>query len=109
MPGGDHRRRRLRIADVHKELCAGGWRHPARKIRSAEGGGDHAMKWTDSEDIGLALVEKFPGLDPLTLRFTDLRERVLALEDFDDDPKASNEPKLEAIQMAWYEEFKDQN
>ena len=65
------------------------------------------MKWTDSEDIGLALVEKFPGVDPLALRFTDLRERVLALEDFDDDPKASNEPKLEAIQMAWYEEFKD--
>ena len=65
------------------------------------------MKWTDSEDIGLALIEKFPGVDPLTIRFTDLRERVLALADFDDDPKASNEPKLEAIQMAWYEEFKD--
>jgi FeS assembly protein IscX len=65
------------------------------------------MKWTDTEDIGIALVEKYPGVDPLTLRFTDLRERVLALEDFDDDPKTSNEPKLEAIQMAWYEEFKD--
>jgi FeS assembly protein IscX len=65
------------------------------------------MKWTDSEDIGLALVEKYPGVDPLTIRFTDLRDRVLGLEDFDDDPKASNEPKLEAIQMAWYEEFKD--
>ena len=65
------------------------------------------MKWTDSEAIGLALIEKYPGLDPLTIRFTDLRERVLGLEDFDDDPKASNEPKLEAIQMAWYEEFKD--
>ena len=65
------------------------------------------MKWTDSEDIGLALIEKYPGLDPLTIRFTDLRERVLGLQDFDDDPKASNEPKLEAIQMAWYEEFKD--
>ena len=47
----------------------------------------------------------FPGVDPLTLRFTDLRERVLALDGFDDDPKTSNEPKLEAIQMAWYEEF----
>jgi len=67
------------------------------------------MKWTDSEDIGLALVEKFPGLDPLTIRFTDLRERVLALEDFDDDPKRSNEPKLEAIQMAWYDEYQDLN
>jgi len=65
------------------------------------------MKWTDTEDIGIALVDKYPGIDPLTIRFTDLRERVLALEDFDDDPKASNEPKLEAIQMAWYEEYKD--
>jgi len=65
------------------------------------------MKWTDSEDIGIALVEKFPGVDPLTLRFTDLRERVLALDGFDDDPKASNEPKLEAIQMAWLDEFQE--
>ena len=65
------------------------------------------MKWTDSEDIALALAEKFPGVDPLTLRFTDLRDRVLALESFDDDTKTSNEPKLEAIQMDWYEEFKD--
>ena len=64
------------------------------------------MKWIDAEDIGIALVEKFPDVDPLTLRFTDLRERVLALETFDDDPKASNEPKLEAIQMAWLEEWK---
>ena len=63
------------------------------------------MKWQDAEDIGIALVEKFPGVDPLTLRFTDLRERVLALTGFDDDPKTSNEPKLEAIQMAWHEEF----
>jgi FeS assembly protein IscX len=66
-----------------------------------------AMKWSDWEDIGIALAEKFPGEDPLTIRFTDLRERVLALAEFDDDPKGSNEPKLEAIQMAWYEEFKD--
>jgi FeS assembly protein IscX len=65
------------------------------------------MKWTDSEDIGVALAEKFPDVDPLTVRFTDLRERVLALDDFSDDPKASNEPKLEAIQMAWYEEYND--
>lgn len=66
------------------------------------------MKWTDSEDIGIALLEKCPGVDPLTIRFTDLRERVIALDEFDDDPKMSNESKLEAIQMAWYEEFKDQ-
>ena len=65
------------------------------------------MKWQDSEEIGIALAQKFPAVDPLTLRFTDLRERVIALEGFDDDPTTSNEPKLEAIQMAWYEEFKE--
>ena len=65
------------------------------------------MKWSDSENIGIALAEKFQDLDPLTLRFTDLRERVVALDGFDDDPKMSNEPKLEAIQMAWYEEWKE--
>jgi FeS assembly protein IscX len=63
--------------------------------------------WTSSEDIGIALFEKFPDVDPLTVRFTDLRERVIALDGFDDDPKSSNEPKLEGIQMAWYEEWKD--
>jgi FeS assembly protein IscX len=65
------------------------------------------VKWTDSEDIGIALAEKFPSVDPLTIRFTDLRDRVMKLDGFDDDPKTSNESKLEAIQMAWYEEFKD--
>lgn len=62
------------------------------------------MKWVDAEDIGIALFEKFSSVDPLTVRFTDLREKVLQLEGFDDDPNASNEPRLEAIQMAWYEE-----
>ena len=65
------------------------------------------MKWTDTEQIGVSLYEKFSDTDPLTVRFTDLRERVMGLDGFDDDPKASNEPKLEAIQMAWYEEWKD--
>ena len=65
------------------------------------------MRWTDAEDIGIALSEKFPEIDPLTVRFTDLREKVLALDGFMDDPQSSNEPKLEAIQMAWYEEWKE--
>ena len=65
------------------------------------------MKWIDAEDIAIALAEKLPTVDPLTVRFTDLREHVINLEGFDDDPKTSNEPKLEAIQMAWYEEWKD--
>jgi FeS assembly protein IscX len=65
------------------------------------------MKWTNTEDIGIALSEKFPDIDPLTVRFTDLHEKVLGLDGFMDDPKASNEPKLEAIQMAWYEEWKE--
>ena len=63
------------------------------------------MTWLDAEDIGIALWEKFPDIDPLMVRFTDLREKVLQLDGFDDDPKLSNEPKLEAIQMAWHEEW----
>jgi FeS assembly protein IscX len=62
------------------------------------------LEWTDSEDIALALLEAHPDEDPLQVRFTDLRDFVTALPEFDDDPAASNESKLEAIQMAWYEE-----
>lgn len=65
------------------------------------------LTWTDSEDIGIALAERFSDVDPLTVRFTDLREMVCTLDDFDDDPKASNEKRLEAIQMSWYEEVRD--
>jgi FeS assembly protein IscX len=65
------------------------------------------MKWSDAEDIALALMEAHPDTDPLTVRFTDLHKWVVALEDFDDDPKASNEGLLEAIQMKWHEEFRD--
>ena len=67
------------------------------------------MKWTDSEDIGIALAEKFPELDPLAVRFTDLRQKVLELDGFSDDPAGSNEAKLEAIQMAWFEELEDRD
>jgi FeS assembly protein IscX len=63
--------------------------------------------WTDAEEIGIQLVEKFPGLDPLTVRFTDLLRYVTELEGFADDPAKSNESRLEAIQMAWHEEFED--
>ena len=64
------------------------------------------MTWDQPEDIALALYEKFPGQDPLRVRFTDLHRWVTELEGFDDDPAASSEGKLEAIQMAWYEEWK---
>ena len=63
--------------------------------------------WTDSEDIALALMEAHPDVDPLTVRFTDLHKWVTALPGFEDDPAKSNESKLEAIQMAWHEEYKD--
>jgi FeS assembly protein IscX len=65
------------------------------------------FKWEDAEDIALALMEKHPGVDPLTIRFTDLHQWITALPDFGDDPSKSSEGKLEAIQMAWHEEFKD--
>lgn len=67
------------------------------------------LKWIDSEELGIRLFEKFPKVDPLTVRFTDLHQWVCELEDFGDDPKTSNEAKLEAIQMAWLEEWKAEN
>lgn len=62
------------------------------------------MKWTDSREIALALIEKFPDQDPERLNFVDLRNWVLALPGFADDPKRCGERILEAIQMAWIEE-----
>ena len=63
--------------------------------------------WHESEEIGIQLFERFPDTDPLTVRFTDLHRWVTELEDFDDNPKESNEGILEAIQMAWLEEYQD--
>lgn len=62
------------------------------------------MKWTDSREIAIALADAHPDVDARKLRFTELREWVLALPGFDDDPKHSGEKILEAIQMAWIEE-----
>ena len=63
--------------------------------------------WDQPEEIGIPLVDKFPGGDPVIVRFTDLHKWVTELDGFSGDPKASNEGKLEAIQMAWYEEYKE--
>jgi FeS assembly protein IscX len=65
------------------------------------------ITWTSTEDIAIALADKHPDVDPLTVRFTDLHKWVMALDGFSDDPKNSNEKKLEAIQMAWHEEWQD--
>ena len=62
------------------------------------------MKWTDSREIAISLMEKFPDLDPKKVNFVDLRNWVLALPAFSDDPKRSGEKILEAIQAAWIEE-----
>lgn len=62
------------------------------------------MKWTDTQDIAIALAEKFPDVDPKTVRFTDLRRWVMELEGFSDDPNRSGEKILEAIQMTWIDE-----
>ena len=59
------------------------------------------IKWTDTSLIAQALAEKFPDVDPKTVRFTDLHRWVCELPGFADDPKASSEGKLERIQMAW--------
>ena len=65
------------------------------------------LTWDDAIDIGILLSEKHPELDPLAVRFTDLHRYVTELSEFKDDPKKSNESKLEAIQTAWHEEWED--
>ncbi len=65
------------------------------------------LDWDDAEEIGILLAEKFPDKDPLSVRFTDLHKWVTELADFGGDHKTSNEGKLEAIQMAWLEEYKE--
>ncbi|MFT5720381.1 MAG: FeS assembly protein IscX [Motiliproteus sp.] len=63
------------------------------------------LKWIDTLDIAIELVEKHPDVDPRVLRFTDLMAWVLALDEFDDDPKHCGEKILEAIQAAWIDEL----
>ncbi len=67
------------------------------------------LHWDDSEEIGYQLADAHPELNPLEVRFTDLHKIISDLPTFVDDPQKSNEAKLEAIQMAWYEEFRDRN
>ena len=62
------------------------------------------MKWTDSLEIAIQLAEAHPDVDPKTIRFTDLRDWVMALPEFDDEPNRSGEKILEAIQMEWINE-----
>jgi len=62
------------------------------------------MKWTDIYEIAADLLEAHPDADPRAVRFTQLRDWVLALPGFNDDPSHCGEKILEAIQMAWIEE-----
>lgn len=63
------------------------------------------MKWTDTRLIAETLYDTHPDTDPRTIRFTRLRELILALPDFDDDPARSGEKILEAVQQAWIDEY----
>ena len=65
------------------------------------------IDWNDIEEIGLQLMERHPDIDPLTIRFTDLHQWITSIPGFIGDPQKSNEKILEAIQMAWHEEYKD--
>ncbi len=65
------------------------------------------LRWDNAFDVAIALTDKFPKLNPLEVRFTDLHRYVTELPGFADDPKASTEGKLEAIQMAWHEEWEE--
>ncbi len=63
------------------------------------------MKWTESLEIALALIDRYPEVDPQLIRFTDLKAWVEALPEFDDQPERCGERILEAIQMTWIDEM----
>jgi len=63
------------------------------------------IDWNETEEIAMQLLEQHPEIDPLTVRFTDLHQWVTSLPGFIGDPKRSNEKILEAIQMAWHDEY----
>jgi FeS assembly protein IscX len=63
-----------------------------------------SLKWTDSLDVAIELDEAHPEIDPRSVNFVDLRQWVMDLDDFDDDPAHCGERILEAIQLAWMEE-----
>ena len=65
------------------------------------------LTWDHIDDIAISLYEAHPEVDPLTIRFTDMHKWITELPDFSDDPSKSTEGKLEAIQMAWLDEWKD--
>jgi len=64
-----------------------------------------SLKWIDSRELAIELSEIYPGIDPKNVRFTDLRDWILALDGFDDDPNHCSERVLEAVQMCWIEEI----
>ncbi|MEZ6139425.1 MAG: Fe-S cluster assembly protein IscX [Zavarzinella sp.] len=66
------------------------------------------MTWTDYREIGELLFERYDTLNPLTVRFTDMHKWIMDLEGFEGTADKSNEKILEAIQMAWYEEWQDE-
>ncbi len=63
-----------------------------------------SLRWTDVQDIAIELADSHPSVDPKLINFVDLRNWVMNLDGFDDDPGRCGEKILEAIQMAWIEE-----
>ncbi|AWK42967.1 Fe-S cluster assembly protein IscX [Photorhabdus laumondii subsp. laumondii] len=64
-----------------------------------------SLKWSNSREIGEALYDKFPEVDPKTVRFTDMHQWICELDDFDDVAEKSNEKILESILLVWLDEF----
>ena len=65
------------------------------------------LNWNDFREISELLFERYDTLNPLTVRFVDMHKWILDLENFEGKPNESNEKQLEAIQMAWHEEWQD--
>lgn len=66
------------------------------------------FSWLDTPLIGELLAGHYPLIDPLHVRFTQLRKLVADLPGFREEPGHTvNEKILETIQAAWIEERED--
>lgn len=62
------------------------------------------MRWMDIREIAIRLEELYPDNDNINIRFTDLRQWITSIPEFNDNPDGCNEKILEAIVQAWIDE-----
>lgn len=72
-------------------------------VYSASGPCEMSLNWEATYEIALHLRARHPDADLGEVTLGDIREWVLALPDFSDDPRLCNDEILESICREWFE------